>query len=93
MNIKNYQLKNNIYIWCSDYNPNSGEGILANKFVNDLKNYNKNYNYKIIKPKTKIFKYLRILFGKNVDRLIIPLFGVFYLWYIYLIKKTKKYLM
>ena len=61
MNIKNYQLKNNIYIWCSDYNPNSGEGILANKFVNDLKNYNKNYNYKIIKPKTKIFKYLRIL--------------------------------
>ena len=33
-------MKKIVYIWCCDKNHNSGEGILANKFIQDLKKYN-----------------------------------------------------
>ena len=29
-----------IFVWCSDVDKFTGEGILANKFINDLKKYN-----------------------------------------------------
>ncbi len=35
--------KNRFYFWASDLRENSGEGILANKFLADIKKYNKNY--------------------------------------------------
>ena len=45
--------KKKIFIWCCDYSKNTGEGIVANKFVNDLKSYNKNLRFKINMPKNK----------------------------------------
>ena len=32
-----------IYYWASDVRINSGEGMMANKFIKDLKNNFKNY--------------------------------------------------
>ena len=50
-------IKKKIYIWCCDFNTNSGEGIIANKFVKDLKKYNKRYliNIKISKSNKKTY--------------------------------------
>ena len=76
-------IKKKIFIWCCDYSKNSGEGIVANKFVNDLKSYNKNFKFKINVPKNK---------SKNIlfERFIYPLLGIIYLWKIYINKTNKE---
>ena len=75
--------KKKIFIWCCDYSKNTGEGIVANKFVNDLKSYNKNLRFKINIPKNK---------KKNIlfERIIYPLSGILYLWKIYVLKNNKE---
>ena len=83
-------MKKKIYIWCSDRNKNSGEGILANKFINDLRKINSNYTYRIKSPKNNKFNFLRKILGINFERLIVPISGVIYLWFVYLFKKNKK---
>ena len=72
-----------IFIWCCDLSNNSGEGILANKFINDLRLNNSNHKFKINFPKNK---------SKNiwVQRFFNPLKGIFYLWGIYIFCKNKK---
>ncbi len=83
-------MKKKIFIWCSDINKQSGEGILANKFIKDIKKYNPEFHLviKSISPK-KIF-FLRKVFGKFSDRFIVPIYGVVNLWLIYLFKENKK---
>ena len=76
-------MKKNIYIWCSDYNCSSGEGILANKFVNDLKKNNKKYKYKTKIPNINDYKFLKKFLGVWFERIIVPISGIFYLWIIY----------
>ena len=48
--------KKNIFIWCCDLNKNKGEGIIANKFLKDLKLFNANLNF-IINNQKKKYKY------------------------------------
>ena len=83
-------MKKKIYIWCSDNNRNSGEGILANKFISDLKKININFKYIIKSSKNHKFYFLRKILGINFERLIVPISGVIYLWFIYISKKNKK---
>ncbi len=75
--------KKEIFIWCCDLSINTGEGILANKFINDLKSNNSNYKFKINFPKDKSRNIL-------VQRFFNPLRGIFYLWGIYIFYKNKK---
>ena len=83
-------MKKKIFIWCSDTDEQSGEGILANKFIKDLKKYNPELNPIIrnISPKKKMI--LKKIFGEISDRIIIPMYGVINLWLIYLLKKNVK---
>ena len=74
--------KKKIFIWCCDLNKNSGEGIVANKFINDLKLNNSNHKLIINSPRNKNANML-------VERFIHPLIGLIYLWKIYLFKKNK----
>ena len=67
-------MKKIIYIWCCDKNINSGEGILANKFLKDFKYYNKEFRFKIKNPNKNKIIFLRKLFGVNVDRFVLPFF-------------------
>ena len=83
-------MRKKIFIWCCDINNRSGEGILALKFIKDLKKYNLKYNFKIISPSNKKISYLKNLFGRIVEIFFIPLTGVLYLWFIFLFKKNKK---
>ena len=73
--------KKQIFIWCCDLNKSTGEGILANKFINDLKLFNQKLKFNINKPS----KQKNIL----IKRFLNPLFGVIYLWKIFFIKKNK----
>ena len=59
-------IRKKIFIWCCDFNKNSGEGIIANKFINDLKLNNSYRKLRINSPKNK---------SKNllVERFIKPL--------------------
>ena len=41
------KLRKKIFIWCSNLQGNNGEGVLATKFIADLKKYNKNYIFEI----------------------------------------------
>ena len=75
--------KKKIYIWCCDKNKNTGEGILANKFIEDVKFYNKNIKLIVKSPNRK--KSISI-----IKRFIHPLEGVIYLWGIFFIKHNKK---
>ena len=52
--------KKKIYIWCCDKNENTGEGILANKFIEDIKFYNK--NIKLIVKKLIYFPSIRLTY-------------------------------
>lgn len=68
--------KNRFYFWASDLRENSGEGILANKFLADIKKYNK--------------KYILININKNRDnyntffyKYILNFFGAIKLWKYY----------
>jgi len=82
-------LKKKFYIWCCDKTTDSGEGILANKFIKDVKNYNKEFNFEIKAPNKKNINFLRKFFGNIIDRLIFPCLGIIYLWSIYIFKKNK----
>ena len=60
--------KNRFYFWASDLRENSGEGILANKFLADIKKYNKkciliNINKKRDNYNTFFNKYILNFFG------------------------------
>ena len=83
-------MKKKIYIWCSDIDRLSGEGILANKFVIDLKKYNPQFNLIVKSISKKKIIFLRKIFGKISDRFIIPMYGVITLWVLYLFKQNKK---
>ena len=83
-------MKKKIYIWCCEKYLDTGEGILANKFINDLKNHNKNLNFIIKFPNKRILLFLRKFLGKITDRIIFPFLGIFYLWFIYLKKNNNK---
>ena len=83
-------MKNKIYIWCSDTNKNSGEGILGNKFINDLRVNNPEFKYVIKYPKINKFNPIKKIIGINFERLVIPISGLIYLWFIYIGKKNKK---
>ena len=83
-------MKKKIYIWCCDNDKNSGEGILANKYINDLRKINTNYKYFIKSPENHKFSFLRKILGINFERFIVPISGVIYLWFIYIFKKNKK---
>ena len=68
--------KNRFYFWASDLRENSGEGILANEFLADIKKYNK--------------KYILININKNRDnyntffnKYILNFFGAIKLWKYY----------
>ena len=37
--------KKTFYFWASDIRSNSGEGVLANEFLSDIKKYNKTYSF------------------------------------------------
>ena len=83
-------MKKKIFIWCSDIQKNNGEGVLANKFVNDLKIYNRNYIFEIKTLSLGYTKFLRKIFGSIADRLIFPFSGILYLWFVFIFKKKKK---
>jgi len=83
-------LKKKIYIWCCEKYLDTGEGILANKFINDLKNHNKNLNFIIKFPNKRILLFLRKFLGKITDRIIFPFLGIFYLWCIYFKNNNNK---
>ena len=72
--------KKNIFIWCCDLNKNKGEGIIANKFLKDLKLFNTNLNFIINSPKKT---------NKSIffERFVCPYMGAIYLWKIYFTKK------
>ena len=73
--------KKQIFIWCCDLSKRTGEGVIANKFINDLKSFNQNLKININKPSKK----------KNIiiQRFLNPLLGIIHLWKIYFIKKNK----
>lgn len=60
-----------IYVWACDYSKSTGEGNLANFFINDIKK--KNYHIHLIKSN----------FLKNFHY-ITPFLGVMWCWYYYL---------
>ena len=75
--------KKKIYIWCCDKNKNTGEGILANKFIEDIKFYNKNIKLIVKSPNKKKSNSI-------IKRYIHPFEGVIYLWNVFIFKKNKK---
>ncbi len=83
-------MKTKIFIWCSDIREDTGEGILANKFINDLKKYNKNCTFLVKKISNTKILFLRKVFGNISDRFIIPTCGIFYLWFSYFFKNNRK---
>tara|TARA_B100000959_G_scaffold287458_1_gene372419 strand:- start:1745 stop:2734 length:990 start_codon:yes stop_codon:yes gene_type:complete len=83
MPIKKSVNKKKIYIWCSDRSRNTGEGILANKFIKDIKYCNSNIQIIIKTPKNNNINVFK-------ERFIFPIQGLIYLWIIYISKKNKK---
>ena len=69
-------MKNIIFYWSSDNSIKSGEGILANRFLSDLKKYKKLQVIKI----SNNYKYQNI----TVKNYIYPFIGIFKLWIKYL---------
>jgi len=76
-------------IWCSDYSPSSGEGILARKFLDQFLFYKKKHLTQVKTFNKKIFIKKRIIY-KNVKysnnffhRYICIFFGAFYLLFNY----------
>lgn len=83
-------MKKKIFIWCSDIQNNNGEGILANKYLDDLKKYNKNYIFYVKTLSSSKTKFLRSILGNTADRFLFPFFGVLYLWFVFMFKQQKK---
>lgn len=68
--------KNRIYYWASDTRDNSGEGILANLFISDIKEYFKGFKIKNInKSKNNHHRFY--------NKYILNLFGAIRLWKYY----------
>ncbi len=80
-------MKNEIYIWCCDISLSSGEGILANKFLSKLKKNNRKLKIKTYCPNIKIKEKT---FKDVINRFFIPIFGVIFLWSIFIFKRNKK---
>ena len=68
--------KNRFYFWASDLRENSGEGILANKFLADIKKYNKKYILININKK-------RDNYNTFFNKYILNFFGAIKLWKYY----------
>tara|TARA_A100001035_G_scaffold261139_1_gene239875 strand:+ start:6005 stop:6997 length:993 start_codon:yes stop_codon:yes gene_type:complete len=83
-------LKKKVFVWCSDIDKFTGEGILANKFIKDLKKYNPKYKIVIKSLPQKKIILLRKIFGKVTDQIIIPIYGVIILWLLFISKKNKE---
>ena len=83
-------MKKKVFIWCSDLQKNNGEGVLANKFITDLKKYNKNYIFETKTLSLDYKKFLRNIFGSVADRLIFPFLGILYLWFVFIFKNKQK---
>ena len=75
---------NKIYYWASNTNTNSGEGILANSFLNLIK---KKYNNKIILKNLNKFKRKESF----IYNYILPFWGVIKIWKCYLNNKKVCY--
>lgn len=83
-------MKKKIFIWCSNLQTNNGEGILANKFIKDLKIINKKYIFITKSISAKNTNFFRGIIGNNADRLLFPFLGIIYLWFIFIFKREKK---
>ncbi len=83
-------MRKKIFIWCSNLQGNNGEGVLATKFIADLKKYNKNYIFEIKTLSSGYAKFLSNIFGVIADRFIFPFLGILYLWFIFIFKYKKK---
>tara|TARA_Y100000816_G_C26104516_1_gene586422 strand:- start:1793 stop:2758 length:966 start_codon:yes stop_codon:yes gene_type:complete len=73
--------KKQIFIWCCDLSKSTGEGVMANKFINDLKSFNQNLKININQPS----KRNNII----IERFLYPLLGIIYLWKVFFVKKNK----
>jgi hypothetical protein len=69
-------MKNIIFYWSSDSSAKSGEGILANRFLSDLKKYKKSQVIKV----SNNYKFQNI----TIKNYICPFIGIFKLWTKYL---------
>ena len=81
--------KNEFYCWSCDFSKNSGEGNLANLFVERLKIFKKNikvYNVDRLNIKIKIIK--KFLDYKYVS----PFVGIFFCWFFFFKKKKVVYI-
>ena len=68
--------RNNLYFWASDIRTNSGEGLLANQFLSDIKIYYKNFNL------ININKY-NGNYQTFYSKYFLNFFGAAKLWYYY----------
>ena len=66
-------------IWCCEYNKNTGEGRLAKKFISSF----------FLKEKIKILHPKKNFFLSNY---IYQIYGIFVLWFFFLLKKKTVYL-
>ena len=82
--------KKKLYIWFSDLKTSSGEGILGKKFLKDLKKYNKNLIFKVQRSFLENINFSINILNILKDRVISPLSGIIYLWFIFIFKKNKK---
>ena len=82
--------KKKLYIWFSDLRNNNGEGILGRKFLYDLKKYNENVIFITRRSFLENINFSINTLNSLKDRLILPLSGIIYLWFIYFFKRNKK---
>lgn len=92
-------MESNYYAWCCDLEKNSGEGILAEKFLQNFSSICKK-NIKAFSPKSIInFKKGKKIILKNSPRkvvffntkYILPFYGIFFLWINFFKKKKVIY--
>ena len=85
---------NNIFFWASDYSSKSGEGKLAQIFIKKLKKIKKINN--IYRIKSNLVKLDANVTDKKflslIHKYIIPLYGVFSLWFFYFKNHKTAYL-
>ena len=85
---------NNIFFWASDYSSKSGEGKLAQIFIKKLKKNKKINN--IYRIKSNLVKLDANVTDKKflslIHKYIIPLYGVFSLWFFYFKNHKTAYL-
>lgn len=77
-----------VYCWACDYSKNSGEGNLANLFVN--KKFNYKYKYVIYTPyKLNITKRFKNIIN---HKYISPLIGIIFCWFFFIKKEKVAYI-